>query len=790
MGLRIDISRYPKATSIWRKVYISRRKISVISNSMSRRFRWTDLQIKRLRDCPTAKGFRNALDTIPKSLEETYHRALETIPDENREDVRRVLIWLTSSFRELTSSEVAAAIEFPFAEDVLKICKSVLVTVIDGGPQETIKLAHFTVKEFLIVQKGFEVGLKWYQFSARFANRCVTAQAAECIFGCPPAGSKNLIQYSRQFWLAHARHIPATTDFAECDEVQPSIDYLFDVENRKRLTDGLRGQFPDEVSFLQDDSQPSQSLYYASLLGLKRSVAQVWKNCSQLRQREGFYGNALDAAACMGHVEVVMWLTDRIENPSGYFELSRISRYLRVNVSQTLHALLRKGPRPSISTEVVYALTINLMGEDILKILIEEDLASISITEELACTAAHNKWNRKIVEFLVRNRTHEFPVSLRALLTLAGTSQSALQFLIESRRGDIWFNERDYLELVQAKSAHNIEKLVSLGINIPITPELLGILAYSPSGSQILKLLLDTQTIAYPLTSVDVLTVANGFNLETFDSLLRHKWENNTLTEELVLALASNCYLVPPVRPTVPERENSTYKLHRSYRPAIRRSSMQNSDKALISLINRSALTLDLTERIIVLISEHFAKEVILHLVNRAAGIRIFSTNATYNRFSFLLRKHASDLDVSPTILQALNDSYKAIPMSTLFVGEHIFRLDVATTSNKIETSTNTPTAVLLGLKSLPEALQGLNYSTSDYDGKSTIYVQSLVPHDPVPSRESSSDDYDESSIDSDWSDEGMVWEPETCSEILEYLITEDDLRSDLDTVNLDLIAY
>lgn len=83
------------------------------------------------------------------------------------------------------------------------------------------------------------------------------------------------------------------------------------------------------------------SLYTMLLyLASKRSVAQLWHSCSQLDQHEGFYGNALDAAACMGHADVVMWLTDHIDNPPNYFDLPHIVRYLRRNMAQTLRALL------------------------------------------------------------------------------------------------------------------------------------------------------------------------------------------------------------------------------------------------------------------------------------------------------------------------------------------------------------------------------------------------------------------------------------------------------------------
>jgi hypothetical protein len=730
-----------------------------MTKQINRRFRWTALQVERLRTCPAADDFRNALQTLPKSLEETYHRALETIPDIYQERMRRVLMWLTSSLRELTSSEVAAVIAFPFVEDVLRICTSVLITVIDGDTRETIKLAHFTVKEFLIIREGSEVGLSWYRFSAPLANRCVTAQVVESVFGCPPAESTNLVGYASQFWPAHARRIDELPDSAACGDVQSKINSLLEVDNRRHLLDWLKRQVPGQVGSTKGTNALLHPVYYASLLGLKRSVIHFWKDYyTKSHQALDFYGNALDAAACMGHAEVVVWLIDHIENPSSYLNFALIVRHLRMNLPQTLRALLQNVPKPSVSTKVMSALTVNPMGEEILDILLKENLASIHLTEELVCAAAHNKWNRKIIEFLVRKHTREFPVSFWALLTVAGTSHSALQLLINSRRGDIHLKEQDYLDLAKEKSVYTIQKLVSLGVAIPITTTLIKTLAGSPLGSQILKLLLDTQIIEYPLTSSDVLTVAGGFNLETFDSLLRHRWEDNTLTEALVFAIASNCFLDPPVRGTISKREMCAEDLlHRDNRPTLKHSTLRSSSEALMSLIDRKELTIELDKNIIALITDQFEKGVILHLVNRIAGTRIFTADASHNLFSSLLRRHISDSDVSLTVLQALGDSYNAISTSPLTAQERFFKFEAATRSNRIRKDITIPKngyhpAVVWGFESLPKALQGLKYSESEYDDKSTVYVQPgwRVPmdihsaHERAPSEEPLSRNCDE----------------------------------------------
>ncbi|KAG9681488.1 pfs domain-containing protein, partial [Aureobasidium melanogenum] len=302
-----------------------------------------------------------------------------------------------------------------------------------------------------------------------------------------------------------------------------------------------------------DCAREREPLYFASLLGLKSSVVQLWQDCSQLDDNKGFYGNALEAAACMGHDDIVMWLTDQIDNPPDYFNLSRIVRYLQSNVAQTLRALFRRrhGRRRSIiDAHVMCHMRMNHVGQEILRICLEENLAWIPITKELIIAKPHKTctWNRKLVDILIEYRVHKFPLDFWTLFAIAERSRTALPILVNSRKEDIKFLFSDYLVLAEAESTYAIRELLNIGVSMPVTSELVSILARSALGSEILKLLLDTQTVQQPLTKSDVLTVAKGFRLETFESLLRHDWEDSSLTEELVLAIAANCYFEYRVR--------------------------------------------------------------------------------------------------------------------------------------------------------------------------------------------------------------------------------------------------
>jgi len=61
---------------------------------MSRRFRWADLQIKRLQESKNEAAFNKALDTIPATLEDTYRDILERLSADDREAARTILICL------------------------------------------------------------------------------------------------------------------------------------------------------------------------------------------------------------------------------------------------------------------------------------------------------------------------------------------------------------------------------------------------------------------------------------------------------------------------------------------------------------------------------------------------------------------------------------------------------------------------------------------------------------------------------------------------------------------------
>ena len=73
------------------------------------RFQWVRCQLDSLRHCVTVNDLETALDTLPKTLDETYERILRNIPD-NQEKVHQILQFLCFSERPMMLGELAEVV--------------------------------------------------------------------------------------------------------------------------------------------------------------------------------------------------------------------------------------------------------------------------------------------------------------------------------------------------------------------------------------------------------------------------------------------------------------------------------------------------------------------------------------------------------------------------------------------------------------------------------------------------------------------------------------------------------
>jgi len=107
---------------------------------------------------------REALQSLPATLDETYERMLMQIAEGDRSDALTVLRWLAfehRAHRSLTLNEIAeACIVDPSGdgvvevddrggtEDILKILAGLVI-----AEDTRVRLAHFSVKEYLVSER-------------------------------------------------------------------------------------------------------------------------------------------------------------------------------------------------------------------------------------------------------------------------------------------------------------------------------------------------------------------------------------------------------------------------------------------------------------------------------------------------------------------------------------------------------------------------------------------------------------------------------------------------------------
>lgn len=122
-----------------------------------------------LRKCLKLDALRKALNTLPKTLDDTYERILLNLDEEYEDYAFKIFQWLCFSKRSMRINEMVEVLatdstddfsfmpeqRLPDPRDILTICStlvSITSTATNGTSAQTdeLRLAHFSVKEYLI----------------------------------------------------------------------------------------------------------------------------------------------------------------------------------------------------------------------------------------------------------------------------------------------------------------------------------------------------------------------------------------------------------------------------------------------------------------------------------------------------------------------------------------------------------------------------------------------------------------------------------------------------------------
>lgn len=332
------------------------------TNNTQNRFRWVACQTDVLKKCRTQQDVDAVLLTLPRTLEETYDRILDAISDTCKSEVRAVLQWLAFSGRPLRLDEAAEIVAFdtPNAAfdvnrrllnplEVLTMCSSLLVANetyyydYDSGhrrvPITELRLAHFTVKDYLLSQSLQQSRHSYYSIEKKSANLEI---AKACLIYL------NMDQFSSGYQGrisqdALIREWPLL-DYAArlCGHHLRIVENNLDLSTRSLLQKLLSthtlpngGNFGSLVgtvwlSATQDSIRTTKPLYFAASYGLVSVVQLLLSDvmASDLEAKGGRFGSsALQVASYRGNTDCVRLLLEAGADPNSTNDLNETSLY-------------------------------------------------------------------------------------------------------------------------------------------------------------------------------------------------------------------------------------------------------------------------------------------------------------------------------------------------------------------------------------------------------------------------------------------------------------------------------
>lgn len=412
------------------------------------------MQIRRLQSCYTKNQIQEALRTIPESLEAAYEETLNKIPSKDAKIARLILIWLSSSFRPMTINEIAAAVDLPHPEFVLKICTSMLVTLIHEQTDVFIKLAHFSVKEYLVTRyegNGDEDSHS-YRFSSELAHATIGSATISYILDTNSVDlpeltnlERPLLSYSADYWFQHVAAVGELID--EFPRLSSQLANFFSPEYIKSYLNWLEIYDWDENEHggepynpnLEESSRYPHPVHCASLFGFGRIVKLLLARNEAIWTQTYILENACVGAAINGHSQIVQDLLSDRRCQLQQHHIIRIVRGVNTNTNaivkvlweagifnpftgnltendsdsfvddwvletaigswknalEVTKALLdRLGSRALISSRVVLAAARNsLSGGEVIRLLLDRYPADVIVTNQVLQAAAGNGMN-------------------------------------------------------------------------------------------------------------------------------------------------------------------------------------------------------------------------------------------------------------------------------------------------------------------------------------------------------------------------------------------------------------
>jgi hypothetical protein len=342
----IETQLMEKADGMYVRMFCLRCKEKIL---ILYRFRWAACQIDTLEDCLNYRTLKDALASLPETLDETYSRILQAIPSNHKSYAIRILQFLTYTRSPLSIEELVDAIavdtegkpyfdpinRMPDPEEISRYCSSLVMVSRTGNlydsniklglgqssddkskpdnKQVKLQLAHFSVKEYLTSNRlDSDIAQHFQELtaSASIARVCLAyllhfdeeLPSTEVRIKFP------LAQYSATFWTSFA----AVAE-GEDEKLLDLIKRLFCFQEMsyKICYNLYSPDQPWKRKENRDGYKQALPLYHAAFGGLRKMLKLLLDKGADVNAHGGRYGNALQAASSRGHEQIVKLLLDK-----------------------------------------------------------------------------------------------------------------------------------------------------------------------------------------------------------------------------------------------------------------------------------------------------------------------------------------------------------------------------------------------------------------------------------------------------------------------------------------------
>ncbi|OCH90532.1 hypothetical protein OBBRIDRAFT_592935 [Obba rivulosa] len=311
--------------------------IKTLSEKADGMFRWVFCQLELLRRCIPATVQRT-LNSLPKSLDETYQRMLEHIDESNWECAHRILQCLAVSARPLLIGEIAEVLAVDFDDatiprlkdewrsqdpitHILSICSTLVTVDMDAGE---VRFAHFSVQEYLTSERlasEEKNSIKRFYVHDELAHVVLVQACLSTLLQLDGDTVQNTVWsyplacYAAEHWVHHAQfkdvssHIQDAMQllFHPAEKHVAAWIWIYDMDG-SYSTYWFYGNGRAHTAASKPAATP---LYYAAQCGFTHLTRHLLVIHNQDANTEGAkYGTALQAASFGGHLKVVQFLVE------------------------------------------------------------------------------------------------------------------------------------------------------------------------------------------------------------------------------------------------------------------------------------------------------------------------------------------------------------------------------------------------------------------------------------------------------------------------------------------------